>query len=118
MATVLAPIRDLNTARLVLPLAEDTPTLPRLICGVNVISSLRQKNFCASFGNHSKNGKIVTMPTNRLNISIVDDKCIKDLQKLRKQLEDYNTNRRYSLADVVKALVDNKPSISELSRTI
>lgn len=57
------------------------------------------------------------MPTNRLNISIVDDEIIKELKDIRKYMErDYDG--RFSFSDVIKALVKNRPNIDKLIDSI
>lgn len=49
------------------------------------------------------------MPTNRLNISIVDEEVINDLEELRRIAERVK-NKRYSRADIIKALLLSRES--------
>jgi len=57
------------------------------------------------------------MPTKRLNISLVDQNIIEELHCLRESLESI-TKKRLSLADVVKVLINVRPSDNYLSERI
>ena len=57
------------------------------------------------------------MPTNRLNISIVDPELAKELRELRKYMErDYDG--RFSYSDVIKSLILNRPNVDKLIDSI
>lgn len=57
------------------------------------------------------------MPTERLNISLVDPELVKEIKELRKYMEREHDGR-FSYSDVIKSLLINRPNVDKLVDSI